>query len=374
MGKVIGIIAIKGGVGKTTLASSLDEKSNTFSSDINRLLSKFPNLKFLFIFDEFDNIIDKNVRKLFADLIKTFSDGSLQWSKAFGGSNSDYGSSVKETKDGGFIIIGNTQSFGAGNDDVFLIKTASDGNLQWSKTFGGTGTDYGLSVYQTNDTGFIISGYTYSLGLNTNDLYLVRTTSDGSLLWSKNFGGTNTEYGYSIIETNDKGFIVTGLTGSFGSGNYDIYLLKTDSDGNSGCNEGNPNTIDTSPLITVTNSATQTSFGGIEANSPTQIGTDGAVITLCSTVGINDSKNSNLEITFFPNPFSSQITLWIDKFFKNASLTAYNSFGQTVKQIDNLSGQTIILHRDNLPSGLYFIRLTEENKTIAVGELVITDK
>lgn len=93
----------------------------------------------------------------------------------------------------------------------------------------------------------------------------------------------------------------------------------------------------------------------------------------CQTVGLNDII-SNDQIKIYPNPFSTQTTLQTDNFFHNAILTVYNSFGQTVKQIKNISGRAVILSRDNLPSGLYFVRLTEENKTIAVDKLVITDK
>lgn len=92
------------------------------------------------------------------------------------------------------------------------------------------------------------------------------------------------------------------------------------------------------------------------------------------TTGINQSELKNYSVNLYPNPFSSQTTLLTDKVLKNASLTIFNSFGQTVKQIDNLSGQTIIFHRDNLPSGQYFVRLTQDGNIISVDKFVITDK
>ncbi len=92
------------------------------------------------------------------------------------------------------------------------------------------------------------------------------------------------------------------------------------------------------------------------------------------TVSIPEFENSkNYNAKIYPNPFSTQTTLHTDLFFKNASVIVYNSFGQTVKQVDNFSEQTIVLHRDNLPSGLYFIRLTLDSKVIATDKLVITD-
>ena len=83
---------------------------------------------------------------------------------------------------------------------------------------------------------------------------------------------------------------------------------------------------------------------------------------------------NDFSFSISPNPFSSQTVLQTAVFFHNATLAVYNCFGQTVKEIQNINGQTVTLFRDNLPSGLYFIRLTEENKIIAVDKLIITDK
>lgn len=106
-------------------------------------------------------------------------------------------------------------------------------------------------------------------------------------------------------------------------------------------------------------------------------GTSGSVgvdaVTINNPTSVKTMVQDN-EIKIYPNPFYSSTTLQTDKPLKNASLTVYNSFGQTVKQIDNLAGQTIVFYRDNLPSGLYFVRLKEENKIIAADKLVITDQ
>ena len=162
-------------------------------------------------------------------LLKTDSDGNLLWEKNFGGTDSDYGYSVVETADGGFVVVGITSSFGS-RVQMYLLKTDSNGNLLWEKNFGGTSDDYGYSVVETEDSGLVVTGETYSLG-NYSQLYLLKTDSNGNLLWEENFGGSESDRGSSVVSTTDGGLVVTGYTDSFGS-RVQVYLLKTDSDGN----------------------------------------------------------------------------------------------------------------------------------------------
>lgn len=170
-------------------------------------------------------------------LIETDSSGNLAWNKTFGGLGNDYGHLVQETSDGGYVIAGSTGSYGAGNDDVWLIKTDSSGNLAWNKTFGGPSEDHGYSVRQTSDGGYIIAGETVSYGAGNADVWLIKADSSGNETWNKTFGGSSGDYGNSVQQTPDGGYVIAGTTYSYGAGSADVWMIKTDSSGNMAWNK-----------------------------------------------------------------------------------------------------------------------------------------
>lgn len=165
-------------------------------------------------------------------IIKTDSNGIKQWDTKTGGGSSEYGHCIRQTTDGGYIIAGYTDSFGAGQDDARLVKLDSGGNIVWIQNYGGTNDDRGNSVRQTSDGGYIMTGYTKSFGAGLADIYLVKTDSAGNLVWSQTYGGASDDEGNSVRQTTDGGYIIAGTTQSYGSGGVDAYLIKTDSTGN----------------------------------------------------------------------------------------------------------------------------------------------
>ena len=170
-------------------------------------------------------------------LIKTDSSGDLSWNKTLGGSGTERGSSVQQTTDGGYIIAGYTSSYGAGGRDAWLTKTDSSGDLSWNQTFGGSGIDRGSSVQQTTDGGYIIAGYTNSYGAGGSDVWLIRADSSGNVAWNQTFGGSESDYAYSSQQTTDGGYIIAGYTNSYGAGKGDVWLIKADSSGYAAWNQ-----------------------------------------------------------------------------------------------------------------------------------------
>jgi hypothetical protein len=161
-------------------------------------------------------------------LIKTDPYGHTMWTRTYGGAGDEKARSIQQTSDSGFIFVGRTSSFGAGEDDIYLVRTDQYGNTLWTRAYGGEETDYGMSVQQTADEGYIIVGTTLSFGAGSGDIYLIRTDSLGDSLWTRTYGGAGSEAGYSVQQISNRGYIITGRTASFSSFGIDAYVIRTD--------------------------------------------------------------------------------------------------------------------------------------------------
>jgi len=167
-------------------------------------------------------------------LIKTDSNGNVEFNETYGGGGEDLARAVVETSDGGFAIAGETGSFSAeGNDEAWLIKTDSNGNEQFNKTYRGSGNqNRASSVVETSDGGFALSGQTYSFGGGVSDALLIKTDSNGNEQFNKTYGGMGSEGARSVIETSDGSLALASETSSFGTRGYDVWLLKVSGSGN----------------------------------------------------------------------------------------------------------------------------------------------
>ena len=162
-------------------------------------------------------------------IIKTDKDGNLEWNRTFGGLKDEWARIVQQTSDGGYILAGSTQSYGSGKSDIWLVRTDYEGEEQWNRTYGGDSRDWANSVQQTFDGGFIIAGGTESYGAGHSDFFLVKTDRNGNEQWNRRFGGESHELFSHVDQTTDGGFILGGRTLSFDG---DYWLIKTDADGN----------------------------------------------------------------------------------------------------------------------------------------------
>jgi|TARA_B100001105_G_scaffold176643_1_gene142392 hypothetical protein len=162
--------------------------------------------------------------------------------KNYGGTQNERGYSVKQTSDGGYVIVGSSTSYGAGGSDLWILKVDGLGEFSWSKTYGGQGNDIGRDITQTSDGGYIITGYTKSFSSGGDmDLWLIKTDANGesclysdggtcsenSSKWIKSFGTSGNDYGTSVQETSEGDFIVAGKSGRIPS----VFVIKTNSSG-----------------------------------------------------------------------------------------------------------------------------------------------
>ncbi len=159
-------------------------------------------------------------------LIRIDTLGDTLWTRAYGEpANNDEAFSVQQTAGGDFVAAGWTCSFGMGGD-FWLLKINETGDTLWTKTYGGPDFEYGTSVQETDDGGFIITGYTRSFGAGYEDVYVVKTNANGETMWTKVMGGVMQDEGRSIQQTFDRGYIIAGRTNSLGAGNWDVYLIR----------------------------------------------------------------------------------------------------------------------------------------------------
>lgn len=162
---------------------------------------------------------------------------SSMWTRTYGGADYDEAHSLVETSDWGYAIAGGTTSFGAGNNDFWLVKTDEFGNAEWNKTYGGPQNERAYSVVNTSDGGYALAGYTYSFGAGDRDFWLVKTDASGTVEWNQTYGGADDDFAYVLVATSDGGYALAGDTRSFGAGIRDAWLVKTDEFGNEEWNQ-----------------------------------------------------------------------------------------------------------------------------------------
>lgn len=363
-------------------------------------------------------------------LVKLDAAGDTVWVKHFGSTGADTGDGLDTTGDGGLLAIGR-YTISGNNNDFYLVKTDANGDELWSKTYGGAASDVARSVKHTKDGGYIIAGTTKSFGpsASVGNIWLLKTDAQGDTLWTKVIGGDNEEECYSVTPTADGGYILTGRTGAILGGESDIYVVKTDSAGNTewsktyGSNDGNDlgrDIIQTTdgdyaltgykvttqgsepPLLYVLQidaqgdrkwdtlignydspngakgySIQQTRDGGLIVAGENDLGNGSldnrAMVLKFSGNVITGIEEQELQLAcrVYPNPFTDAITFSFAINLMDNNLHLFNTNGQLVKFIP-IDKQQVTLQAGELPKGIYFYRITgQTGETRYSGKIVL---
>jgi hypothetical protein len=261
---------------------------------------------------------------------------------------------------------------GIGVTDLYFIKTNSQGDTTFTKLYGGPSlqTDYGYKVHQTSEGGYILSGGSKDIGLSQFDIYLVRLNSNFDTLWTRTFGYTiGDEEPYALIQTNDGGFVIAGYTSSISAGHNDMYMIKTDSMGNGGCNQSTIYSHANNTQIYTNTPIPAVSTGGLMGFTQSVMSGTTFVNNPCLTVSIKE-ENSSGNIILYPNPCTSQTILSFSEEQKKTNIKIIDVFGKERKSII-FSGRQLVMEIGDLKPGIYFIYARNEENQRVCRKMII---
>lgn len=237
-------------------------------------------------------------------------------------------------------------------------------------------SDGANSIKRTSNGDFILVGNTSSFGSSGDEVYAIKVNMFGDTLWTRAYGQLNTDAGLEVALTMDGGYIIAGLTNSFGLGTTDIYFIKIDSNGQVGCHSYGTSTITTNVII-------QTTRNGLVGNAPNVLKTQAQLSTqaflghtICSPfVGMNGGINQNADylVRVYPNPFNDNCIISISKPISAASsnvLKVYDLLGSLKFQL-SFEGNSVIIYQGSLASGSYFYAIESDQVTIGAGKLMV---
>ncbi len=311
-------------------------------------------------------------------MLKIDSNGDEVWNQTYGGIGDDYAYDIQKTLDGGFILAGFSNSFGQGGTDIYMIKTDSEGNEEWSQTFGGSEDDYCLTLNRTNDEGYLLTGYTFSFGAGERDLWLIKTDENGTEEWNQTYGSINDEWGIDSKITDDGGYIVCGYRHSADT-QRDLWVFKTDANGQEewDISYGGQLWEDAREIH-------QTDDGGyIMAGRTGTFGSGSDDFWLVrfgseTTILENDSPIPSEYVLndIYPNPFNAMTTISVGlPETSDLKISIYNIAGQRVATVANRSCSAgthkFSFNADDLSSGVYFVHAFVAGKLNQVQKVLL---
>jgi hypothetical protein len=240
--------------------------------------------------------------------------------------------------------------------DFFLIKTDANGDITWAKTYGGTNNDRAYSVQQTSDGGYIVAGYTWSFSMGYYDIFLIKTDANGNVIWAKTYGEIDWDKAYSVHHTSDGGYIVAGSTESFGAGGRDIFLIKTDANGNIGsCSivrSVSPTVNTVSPTVNTPSPSVSSVSPTVYSVSPTVTTPD---LTVSSPCPLSISEPCQC-VSGLITPYKGGIKVSVSGDFE---IKVHNVSGGIVKSVKGKNEVKLELSR-----GVYFVEVVSGGKVI----------
>jgi len=326
-------------------------------------------------------------------IVKLDSSGNIQWQKSLGGNGHDEANSIQLTIDGGYIVVGTSESIDGdvtgnhGNFDYWVVKLDSLGNIQWQKSLGGTSYETAFSVQQTIDGGYIVAGFSYSndgdvsgnhdTTCNSSDYWVVKLDSTGNLQWQNCFGGSLDEEAYSVRQTLDGGYIVAGRAESGEGdiighlGNTDYWLVKLDSAGNLQWQKSLGGSLDDDAQSIIQTTSGDYLVAGrsisIDGNITGNIGDmDYWIVKLSLTTRIKELYIKP-EVSIFPNPSDGNFTVNVPENTRYIEIS--NSFGQVLEK--RLVGHQAYLNFLIRENGVYFVQIVTD-KEIITKKVVIS--
>lgn len=357
-------------------------------------------------------------------VVKTDASGTLQWTKVLGGSNSDYFHGMSKTSDGGFILTGITSTNSFGSSDIWLVKLNSIGDTLWTRQYGKATEDAGNAVIQTNDGGYMIAG---DIHVNPNagnhNSCLLKTDSNGNLQWAKTYGSNpGTEIAWDLRQTSNGDYLLFGssafygnggggdmltiktdnsgnlkwakaygstafddfwysqksagegtmMVGSSSAGTQNVFVISTDSLGNSACNTTSVVPDVNTPVLQV-RSGTIVTTGGL-SGTPTILTYSVTTISSdpCTAVTVSENESLNQNVFVYPNPFMDKAVVYLPEIFSpETKFKLFDVFGKEVHPTIIRNPEGFIIYRGDLSSGIYFYKLETINRTEASGKVII---
>ncbi len=309
-------------------------------------------------------------------VIKLDSTGNIQWQKSLGGNGQDEAYSIIQTADSGFVVGGFSEStdgdvsHNIGSHDFWIVKLTNNGVIQWEKSLGGTYPDYGFSLIQTIDGGYALAGITMSNDSDVTgnhgyeDYWVVKTDSLGNIEWQKALGGSVSDYGYSLVQTIDGGYVVAGyadsddgdVVGHVGFNGNLIWIAKLN---NSGVLQWQKCIYLTKAFSIIQTNDLGYALVGLAGGAG---GTDFAIVKLGASTDIEETRSNDL-FNLYPNPTTTQLNIEIDESLTGAQLNIYDVTGSLI-QTGKLEIRNSQFEIRNLPSGVYIAEIKTKDTSV----------